>query len=487
MTLDDRIRSGLQDPSPAELDVDTELSRVVRDRARRRRHRLVGTVVLVVGLTLALTTAGVVVASGGGDDRRPTAAHVPPNQLLDVAPGAKLATLDVPRAAATSPDVATLVHDNTTFAFDLYRQLAARDTGNLFISPASISTVLAMLYAGGRSTTAAQIANAAHFDLDPDRLHSAFNALDQQLLAPRPAPTGASLQPMQLEIDNSLWAQTGRDFVKTFLETLAENYGAPVHLVDYAESPHAAADAINAYVAAHTQGRIRELLSPDDVDALTRFVLVDTVYFKGSWQTPFDPAPSTHFHLLDGSTSKPSMMSAATHVSAFSADDYDAVSIPYVGGASMRLIVPAAGHFDSVERQLGAGLLDQIRAGETSQRIQLTMPKFSFSTSARLDDVLQSLGMRDVFSPPTGSGGADLTGMSPSRDLFVKTVEHRATVAVDENGTEATAATAAVGGLTSATLAAREVKVDRPFLVVIEDDATHAVLFAGRVTDPNEH
>ncbi|HEU5308468.1 MAG TPA: serpin family protein, partial [Acidimicrobiia bacterium] len=475
------------EPDAVELDLDHELGRVVENRARRRRHRRVGSAVLVVGLTLALATAGAVVASGGGDDQRPTAAHVPRDELLEVAPGAKLATLDVPRAAATSPDVATLVHDNTAFAFDLYRQLAARDSGNLFISPVSISTVLAMTYAGARSTTAAQIAKAAHFDLDPARLHAAFNALDQQLLAPRPAPTGASLQPMQLEIDNSLWAQTGRDFVKTFLETLAEDYGAPVHLLDYAATPRAAADAINAYVAAHTHGRIRQLLSPDDVDALTRFVLVDTVYFKGSWQIPFDPAPSTHFHLLDGSTTSPTMMSAATHVSAFSTDDYDAVSIPYVGGASMRLIVPAAGHFDAVERELGAGLLDQIRAGETSQRIQLTMPKFSFSTSARLDDALQSLGVHDVFSPPTASGGADLTGMSPARDLFVKTVVHQATVAVDEDGTEATAATAAVGSLSSATDPAREVKVDRPFFVVIEDDATHAVLFTGRVTDPDEH
>ncbi len=280
----------------------------------------------------------------------------------------------------------------------------------------------------------------------------------------------------------------GREFIKSFLDTLATDYGAPVHMVDYAASPQEAADAINAYVAAHTKGRIPHLLSPNDVDDLTRLFVINTVYFKASWATPFQPATPTPFHLLDGTTIRPATMTADdTPISLVQTDTYDAVRIPYLGGASMRLIIPTAGHFNQVESQLGVDLLEQIRGGETPQALRLTIPKFAFSTRARLNDDLKALGMRNAFIPPTQSGGADFTGLSPSRDLYIGSVVHQATVAVDEAGTEATAATAVGAEATSAHVALRAFTVDRPFLVVIEDDATHAILFAGRVTNPDSH
>jgi serpin B len=458
-------------------------------RARRHRHERAGVVGVALVVTFALVTAGLVVASRSDERADPLRAlRVPADQLVTPARDATLAAANLPRAAAGSPDVATLVHDDTAFAFDLYHRLAAGGSDNLFLSPQSISTTLAMADEGAKSNTAAEIARALHFTLDPARLHEAFNSLNQTLLAPRPTSARTGGEPLELRIDNSLWAQRGRDFIKTFLDTLAVDYGAPVHLVDYAASPTAAVDAINAYVATQTKGRIPKLVSSDDIDTLTRFVLLNTVYFKGSWTTPFEAAgAATPFHLLDGTTVDPSMMTADETLDVAQTDAYQAVRIPYVGGASMEIIVPAAGKFDQVESQLSADLLDHIRSTATPQGVQLTMPKFSFSTSAHLDDALKALGMRDAFVPPTTAGGADFTGMSPTRDLYLKTVVHQATVAVDEQGTEATAATAAIGAAESVLLPSLSLTVDRPFLVVIEDDATHAVLFTGRVTNPNHH
>ena len=489
MSIDERIRHGLHAETPPSLDLDRELGRVMARRARRRRHERIGLVSVVLIVTFALVTAGLVVAAHRDDHASPLRAlNVPRDQLVIPGPDATLAAANLPRAGAASPDVASLVHDNTVFAFDLYHRLAAGRSDNLFLSPESISTTLGMAYVGAKSNTATEIASALHFTLDPTRLHDAFNALNQTLLAPRPTSARIGGQPLELEIDNSLWAQRGRDFIKTFLDTLAADYGAPVHLVDYAASPTAAVDAINAYVATQTKGRIPKLVSADDIDTLTRFVLLNTVYFKGSWTVPFQASEAaTLFHLLDGTTVNPTMMTADEPLDVAQTDAYQAVRIPYVGGASMRLIIPAAGQFDQVESRLGGDVLDQIRSTESTQSIRLTMPKFSFSSSARLDDALKALGMRDAFVPPTTTGGADFSAMGPTRDLYLKTVVHQATVAVDEQGTEATAATAATGETESAHPVSQSLTIDRPFLVVIEDDATHAVLFTGRVTNPNHH
>ncbi len=443
---------------------------------------------MIFGLIVALATTAIVVVTRDDGKNQPSVLQVPRDQLVRISSDAKLAAVDIPRAAAASSDVATLVHDNTAFGFDIYHELSARNGDNLFISPQSISTALALTYAGANSKTATEIAKALHFNLDPGRLHAAFNALDQQLLAPRGTQPGGTGQPLALEIDNSLWAQRGREFIKSFLDTLAADYGAPVHLVDYASDPQGAADAINAYVSANTKGRITKLLSPSDIDDLTRLVLANTVYFKGSWATPFQPGNPTPFHLLNGTTINPTMMTADdTRVSVAHTDTYDAVRIPYLGGASMRLIIPAAGHFNQVESELGVDLLERIHASETPQVVRLTMPKFAFSTKARLDDDLKALGMGNAFIPPTASGGADFTGLSPTRDLYIKTVIHQATIAVDENGTEATAATAVGMNATSAIVGTTALTVDRPFLVVVDDDATHALLFTGRVTNPSQH
>jgi serpin B len=485
MSIDELIRDGLRGGEPVALDLDRELGRVLATRARRQRRDRIGLVAVALVATLAVVTAGWVVVSPGGDPAPLRAVDVPSDQLVTPAPGARLAAVNLPRAAAASPDVETLVRDNSTFAFDLYRELATGNRGNLFLSPESISTTLAMVYAGAKANTATEIADALHFTLDPDRLHAAFNALDQTLLAPRSIDPKVGGEPLELAIDNSLWAQRDRDFIRAFLDTLAADYGAPVHLVDFAASPSATADTINAYVALQTKDRIPKLLSAGDIDRLTRLVLLNTVYFKGSWVTPFETGTPTPFHLLDGTTIDPTMMTADAPLAVAETDTYQAVRIPYVGGASMRVIVPAAGQFEELQSRLGPDFLDRLRSTETRRTVRLTMPKFSFATEARLDDALRALGVRDAFVTPTEAGGADFTGMSPTRDLSLATVVHQATVAVDERGTEASAATAAVVRTESLASGLVRLTVDRPFLVVIEDDATHAVLFAGQVTHPD--
>jgi serpin B len=341
-----------------------------------------------------------------------------------------------------------------------------------------------MAYAGARGDTATEIAHALHSELPPDAWHAAFNALDQQLEAPRAAPVIGG-DPFQLSVTDALWAQSGYPLRQQYLDTLAADYGAALHLADFEHDPDEARAAINAYVADHTDDRIRELLSRDTIDQLTRLVLLNTVAFKASWYGPFAPSPALPFHLPNGSVAATQAMTTTSGMGLVNAPDYDALRIPYVGGTSMSLIVPKQGNYDSVEHALASGLLDDIRAREKQAIVELTMPKFRFASTLQLNQTLQALGVRAAFTPPTESSGADFTGLTPARELYVRTVLQQATIDVDEHGTEAAAATAGEFVPISSASTATIVTIDRPFIFLIQDDTTGAILFLGRVLDPS--
>jgi len=366
-----------------------------------------------------------------------------------------------------------LVAGNSAFAFDLYRVLY--DGGeNLFCSPHSISVAMAMTYAGARARTEQQMAQVMHYTLPQAQLHAAFNALDRAL-----ASRGEDEEAFRLRLANSMWGQQGVAFLDPFLDTLAENYGAGLRLVDFAQS-EATRQLINGWVSDETEGRIPELLPERAVDAETALVLANAVYFKAAWLYAFPEAATTDrpFHLLDGSEVSVPMMSQIAELGYAEAPGVQVVELPYDGERlSMVILLPEQGQFERFAGSLDAKQVTEWLGGLQQQSVALTMPKFTFDAGFELRDALMALGMVDAF------GNADFAGMDGTTELFIDQVYHKAFVAVDEAGTEAAAATAVVVGRKAA-VADQTVSVDRPFVFLIRDVETGSILFLGHVISP---
>jgi serpin B len=400
-------------------------------------------------------------------------------------------------ARAASPQVPAadqleLSAGNRAFAAGMYRQLS-NQAGNLFFSPYSISLALAMVYAGARTDTASQMAQAMHYTLPPERLQAAFNGLDQYLAAldqPPPAtqpalptPAGGGGQRLQLRIANAIWGQQGHAFLPAYLDTLAQNYGAGLRTVDFKAAPEPARLAINDWVSRQTEARIRDLFAPGTIDASTRLALVNAIYFKASWLTPFAATATTNgaFHLLDGRQVNVPMMASGSAASGYlQGDGYQAVGLPYLDGKTMMLVVvPDAGKFEGFQAGLDAERLDSILKGLSGGKVNLTLPRFRLESSFSLNAALAVMGMPAAFETR-----ADFSGMDGQRDLAISAVVHKAFVAVDEKGTEAAAATG-VAMTATAILNPPELRVDRPFIFLICERERGTILFLGRVLDPS--
>ena len=368
---------------------------------------------------------------------------------------------------------------NTAFALDLYQQLRSQD-GNLFYSPFSISQALAMTYAGAKAETASQMASTLHFDLSQAELHPAFNALSAELdsRAGEGDQTG-----FKLNIANALWGQQGFAFLPDFLDTLALNYGAGMRAVDY-NQPDAARQTINDWVADQTEDKIKDLIPEGALNPMTRLVLTNAIYFNAAWLLPFeeDATEDNSFDLLDGSEVQVPMMRQTESFDYLKAENFQAIELFYEGRAlSMVILLPDEEQFTAFGESLDSAQLQSILDQLTVQRLDLSMPKFKVDSAFGLADILVAMGMPDAFDVVK----ADFSGMTGQPDLFITDVVHKAYVNVNEEGTEAAAATGVVMGLKSMPVGEPiVVKVDRPFLFLIRDSQTGAVLFLGRVVQP---
>jgi serpin B len=422
----------------------------------------------------------------------PTAtATAPPEQTQEpVASPTAAEQAEVAQSAAqriTSPavpeaDLAELVAGNSAFAFDLY-QAVRGNPGNLLYSPYSISLALAMTYAGARGETQQQMADTLSFTLPDDRLHPAFNALDLDLASRGEPRYGSEAYRFQLNIANAIWGQQGYAFLPEFLDVLAQNYGAGLRLLDFMSAPEESRLTINDWVSDQTAGKIPNLLPPGFIDALTRLVLTNAIYFNAGWAFPFEPENTQDgpFHLLDGSEVTVPMMKQSQEFAYAEGDGYQAVELPYgSSGLSMVLLVPSAGQFEAFESSLSAERVGAIVRGLRWWEVivTLSMPKFDFESSFDLGETLAAMGMPDAFS-----GSADFSGMTGSQELSISGVVHKAFISVDEEGTEAAAATG-IGMPASAPQEHVELIIDRPFVFLIRDSETGAILFVGRVVNP---
>ena len=379
-------------------------------------------------------------------------------------------------------DLVALVEGNNGFAFDLFQTLRS-EPGNLFFSPYSISEALAMTYAGARGDTEKQMTAALQFNLAQARLHPAFNQLDLLLKQRGQGAKGKDDQPFRLHVVNAIWGQAGFPFLPAYLDTLALNYGAGMRTVDFVKQTEAARLAINRWVSEQTEERINDLIPPGSLNELTRLVLTNAIYFNAAWEYQFDKDDTADapFYRLDGSQVTVPTMNQTEWFGYAAGNGYRAVELPYDGRElSMVILLPDDGQYAAFEKSISADAVKDIINGLTNKRVELSMPKFQYDSSFGLKSALTSLGMGDAFTAE-----ADFSGMDGRKDLLIQDVLHKAFVSVDENGTEAAAATAVIVGLTSMPPEAITLKLDHPFIYLIRDIATGQVLFVGRVLDPS--
>jgi serine protease inhibitor len=366
-----------------------------------------------------------------------------------------------------------VVQGNTAFALDLYAEL--KGTGkNLFFSPYSISTALAMTYAGARGHTAEQMAASLHFPMDPKQLHDRFASLQAGLAAIQERGR------IELRIANSLWPQIDYVLLKEFLSLAVETYGALVAPVDY-RYPSAASEVINAWVEDETAGKITNLVSPSVLGSLTVLVLVNAIYFKGNWASQFDPASTRDapFWVTPNEELAVPMMAQQRRFRYGETESLQVLELPYAGGSvSMIVLLPRdRDGLADLEAALTGDNLARWTGHLRERKILVCFPKLKMSQGFRLENALTSLGMGDAF------GAADFSGMDGSKGLFISAVLHKAYIDLDEEGTEAAAATAVLAAM-SVGPRPPTFRADHPFVFLIRENSTGSILFLGRVANP---
>jgi serpin B len=379
----------------------------------------------------------------------------------------------------------SLAQDNTSFALAFFNQIRDVD-GNLIYSPLSLSLALSMTLAGAETSTEQAMLDALQINLPENEIHAAFNAV---LLAIE-ASQDLSQDEMegdqfQLNIANSIWGQSDYSFKEDFLDILAQHYGAGIYSVDYRQNPEGARNAINEWVAEETEDKIEDLVPAGTIDPLTRLVLVNAIYFNGSWLHPFNQNATAQapFYKLDGSEISVDMMKLYGERFLYhQGQNYQALNLPYLSSDFvMTLLVPNESAYEDFEASLTLDGLSEILSGMSFERVDLEMPKFDFESSVDANDPLIALDMGDAFDPDR----ADFSGITDEEELMITDVLHKATITVDEEGTEAAAATAVVVGVTSAMPDEPiSLVIDRPFMFMIRHLQTNTILFMGRVVQP---
>jgi serpin B len=377
-----------------------------------------------------------------------------------------------------TPEKDALVQSINAFTIDLYARLAAAEKGNIFFAPFSVSSALAMTYAGAHGNTAMQMADSLCFTLGQAEIPAAFSALIGDIGAV------GDRDGYELDIANSLWGQENFGFLPAFLAVLENSYGAPLREVDFMGQAEEAHGEINAWVAEQTHDKILNLLPAGSISSDTRLVLANAIYFKAMWARTFEAVRTTDqaFTLPDSTTVAVPMMHQSAEFRYMENELLQMLEMPYTtGDLSMCFILPQTGHdLGEVESALTAdSFTEWISELDTAPGVDVGIPRFGFTASFTLAGQLSGLGMTDAFDPLA----ADFSGMTGSMGLFIGNVFHKAFVQVNEEGTEAAAATAVNVQLTAYPDLPSFI-ADRPFLFLIRHNLSGAILFFGRVTDP---
>ena len=375
-----------------------------------------------------------------------------------------------------------IVHGNNEFALDLYRKLANEGKSSLFFSPCSISSALAMTFAGARGRTEREMAAVLHFDAQQGRLHEVFSKLNKQIFA-------GSTHGYRINIANRLWGQQGYQFREEFLEILLSRYRAELEQLDLRGQPTVACQRINQWVEEQTAGKITNLISSDALNELTRLLLVNAIYFKGDWTRRFqeEATQDASFHLGLFSKIKVQMMHQQADFLYAKVGGVQLLELPYGDrDLSMVVLLPRrVGGLAKLERTLSVSKFDKWLTALSPQTVKVFLPKFRFTEQFALSDVLKSMGMTLAFSDTE----ADFSGMTDQKPgLNISEVFHKAFVEVNEKGTEAAAATAVTMALSRGGFHRPPripvFRADHPFIFLIRHNDSGSILFLGRVMNP---
>jgi serpin B len=436
-------------------------------------HGTAALFVLSLLLIAGIIIAGCLFPPGPAPSTNPCAIEVPQGALEPVGSGS--------RAAA---DEAAVVDADNRFARDMYRQLI-RDPrykeGNLFFSPFSISSAFAIAYEGARTDTADQIRSVFHFPAETQKLRVGYSRSIAGL--------AGGDRNFTLCTANALWAEKTYPFLPSYTDTVRHWYAANATGLDFIGQPEASRQTINNWVAQRTNNKITELLAPGTVTPLTRLGITNAVYFKGTWERQFDPK-DTHdadFHTSPSGTVNVSMMEQTASEARYpyaETGDLQVLSLPYkhgIGsGLSMIVLLPRNSSLAAAEAALDPDALSALVQNATTRRVMVYFPKFTTRTDYSLAGPLAEMGMPDAFG-----SAADFSGLDGTRNLNISTVIHSAYVRVDEEGTEAAAATHISFGVGAAAPEMPVVfRADHPFIFLIQDNDTKTILFIGRIANP---
>ncbi len=390
----------------------------------------------------------------------------------------KLSNDSSPKPTPITTDV---VEANNQFAFELYSKYKDNE-GNIFFSPYSISTALAMTYEGARGKTAEEIQAVFHFPKDANVRRQEFTSIYNQINKPD--------KQYELKTANALWAQKDYKFLDEYFKTIEQYYGGKVTNLDFTGNTENSRITINNWVEEQTNDKIKNLIPPESIDSLTRLVITNAVYFKANWSIQFD-AKNTYdqqFKLGFNTTTTAKMMHQTAYFNYSETDEIQILEMDYLGNdLSMLVILPKDGHnIDNVGSTINMEKLNKWKSNIKYERVAVAFPKFKFEIKYFMKGTLSDMGMPSAFS----MADADFSGMTGTRDLFISAVIHQAFVDVNEEGTEAAAATAVVMRTTTAPGKIEQPKIfnaDHPFIFIIQDKKTGNILFLGRVTDPSKN
>lgn len=373
----------------------------------------------------------------------------------------------------SAADLDAVVDGNNKFALDLFAHISSgRD--NLFFSPVSISTALAMTYGGAGGKTEAEMRKVLHFALKEEKLHQAFAALAGKMES----------KENRLSVANRLWGQKGLKFHEAFLTLTSQYYGAELQQLDFKNATEAARKTINAWVEEKTEDKIIELIKPGLLGSLTFLVLTNAIYFKGAWESKFDEkhTKDAFFTPLEGKKVKVPMMHQEEDINYASVDDLQILEMPYAGEEmSMVVLLPGqSSSLDNLEKSLTWENLNTWLSALQKQKVEVFLPSFKMTSGFLLGDALRSMGMESPFS----AKDADFSGIADAEVFFLSEVIHKAYVDVNEEGTEAAAATAVMVKGAKPPGQPPVFRADRPFLFLIMEKSSGSILFIGRLANP---
>lgn len=397
-----------------------------------------------------------------------------------------------PRMTAVGEEATLVAKGNNSFALALYRQLQG-NTGNLFFSPYSVSAAMAMTYAGAKGPTQEQMAQVLQYPtsaqtlqtlgltrepLTPEQFAQAYGRIIKDL------NNRGRRNKYELRVANALWGQKDHKFLRSFTSLVERHYGGALKELDFITATENSRQAINDWVEKQTAGKIKNLLGRGVVDPATRLVLTNAIYFKGNWARKFKPEQTRAepFTLPGGSSVQVSMMIQESRFGYAETDRLQVLEMPYSGEElSMVILLPKENEgISQLEAELTAESLAQWLDAIGTRDVIVTIPKFRMTSKFAMESVLRAMGMTEAFSK-----NADFSAMTGERDLFISAVVHQAYVDVNEEGTEAAAATGVVMKLTSVAPELPPIfRADHPFLFLIRDKTSGSILFLGRLMNP---